>query len=102
MKIPGIPAYSAVAKTYNISSPRPVGTLKAAQPAITEPSVQTAQSTFKKTATTENVITGAERDFFAKLFPESAAQINRHEVFTRNGNVVAQSMAKGSLFDGRG
>lgn len=101
MKISGIPAYSAVAKTYQVSTARPASQLKSAQPAAEVP-VQTVQNTFKKALSPENVITGAEREFFTKLFPESSAQINRHQVFTRNGGLVAQGVAKGSLIDGRG
>lgn len=65
----------------------------------------------KKTATSEparatlsaqSVISPAERDFFIGLFPESAAQIQRHVVFNRTGNLAVGGVEKGSIFDGRG
>lgn len=47
------------------------------------------------------VITGAERQFFAKMFPDNTKQILTHEVFTRSGKLQSELLEKGSLIDGR-
>ena len=48
-----------------------------------------------------NLITGAERDFFIKMFPENSEQIKRHVVFNRNGRLQTPNIDKGSIIDGR-
>ena len=50
---------------------------------------------------TRNLITQNEREFFIKLFPESSAQLERHELFNRNGKITASGISKGIYFDGR-
>ncbi len=56
----------------------------------------------KATLSPQSVISAAEREFFVGLFPENAAQINRHVVFNRAGQLAVGGAAKGSIFDGRG
>ncbi len=47
------------------------------------------------------IITGAERQFFANLFPDNTKQMMTHEVFTRSGKLQSGTFQKGSLIDGR-
>ncbi len=56
----------------------------------------------RATLSAQSVISPAERDFFKGLFPENAAQIDRHVVFNRTGQLAVGGVEKGSLFDGRG
>lgn len=49
--------------------------------------------------TTESLISRKERDYFKKLFPENSTQIERHEVFTRNGKLSATNVSKGTIVD---
>ena len=45
------------------------------------------------------VITKKEREFFIKLFPDNSAQIEKHELFNRNGKITRQSFSKGAIVD---
>ncbi len=45
------------------------------------------------------VITKKEREFFIKLFPDNSAQIEKHELFNRNGKITRQSFSKGTIVD---
>jgi 20S proteasome alpha/beta subunit len=46
-----------------------------------------------------SVITKKEREFFIKLFPENSAQIEKHELFNKNGKITKQSFSKGAIVD---
>ncbi len=48
-----------------------------------------------------NIITKAEREFFAKMFPESAQRIENHILFDRNGRLQSKDVAKGTIIDAR-
>ncbi len=45
------------------------------------------------------VITKKEREFFIKLFPDNSTQIEKHELFNRNGKITRQSFSKGAIVD---
>jgi hypothetical protein len=47
------------------------------------------------------LISTSERNYFKKLFPENADQIEKHIVFNRNARVQTQSITKGLIFDGK-
>ncbi|MCX7879658.1 MAG: hypothetical protein N2517_03265 [Ignavibacteria bacterium] len=49
----------------------------------------------------DKIITKEERDFFVKLFPQSAAKIENHILFTRNGKLQSFNYAKGTIIDAR-
>lgn len=48
-----------------------------------------------------NIITGSERQFFIRMFPESEEQIKNHVLFNRNGKINTPNINKGSIVDGR-
>jgi hypothetical protein len=48
-----------------------------------------------------SLITKKERDFFIRLFPENAEQLEKHVVFNRNGRLQTAGTSKGILVDGR-
>lgn len=50
---------------------------------------------------TNALISSSERNYFKKLFPENADQIEKHIVFNRNARVQTQSITKGLIFDGK-
>jgi len=50
---------------------------------------------------TETSISQEEREFFKKLFPDSADLIQQHTLFTRNGKTQNVQVAKGVLLDSR-
>ncbi len=45
------------------------------------------------------VLNAAEREFFTRLFPESAAYIAHHVLFTRDGHLHEPDIYKGTLID---
>jgi hypothetical protein len=47
------------------------------------------------------IITGAERQFFANLFPDNSKQMMTHDVFTRSGKLQSGVIEKGAFIDGR-
>lgn len=47
------------------------------------------------------LITKQERKFFIKMFPESSEQIEKHVLFTKNGQITSVVTQKGQLVDGR-
>lgn len=47
------------------------------------------------------LLSSSERNYFKKLFPENAEQIDKHIVFNRNARVQSQSVTKGMIIDGR-
>lgn len=47
----------------------------------------------------KEIVSKSERNYFMKLFPQNSAQIERHEIFTRNGKVSRQNLNKGRLVD---
>lgn len=47
------------------------------------------------------LLSNSERNYFKKLFPENAEQIDKHIVFNRNARVQSQSVSKGMIIDGR-
>ncbi len=46
-------------------------------------------------------ITEAEKEFFIKLFPESAEIIKRHTLFNRNGRIHSPNLDVGRIIDGK-
>lgn len=50
---------------------------------------------------TEELITNEEREFFKKMFPDSAGNIAEHVLFTRNGGTKNIQVNKGVLLDSR-
>ncbi|MBI3259957.1 MAG: hypothetical protein HYZ54_10850 [Ignavibacteriae bacterium] len=98
--IPAIQAYSKAAGTHlNL----PVRRDNAVPNKFdVEVSKTKANEPVKATLSAQSVISPAERDFFKGLFPENAAQIERHVVFNRTGQLSVGGVEKGSLFDGRG
>ncbi len=50
-------------------------------------------------AGSREIVSKSERNYFMKLFPQNSAQIERHEIFNRNGKVSTQSFNKGRLVD---
>lgn len=49
----------------------------------------------------QNLISSEERNFFINMFPESSAQLEKYELFTRNGSVRNTNAQKGVIIDGR-
>lgn len=49
----------------------------------------------------EKIITKTEREFFVNMFPESAEQLEKHVLFTKNGRTASPEIYKGTLVDGR-
>lgn len=49
----------------------------------------------------EHLISSEEKEFFKKLFPDSAELIDEHVLFTRNGNALNHVVNKGVLLDNR-
>lgn len=47
----------------------------------------------------KEIVSKSERNYFMKLFPQNSAQLERHEIFNRNGKVSSQSFNKGKLVD---
>lgn len=50
---------------------------------------------------TANLITQNEREFFIQMFPQNQTQLEKHEVFTRNGKLQSTTFSKGMIIDGR-
>ena len=68
----------------------PVNTQKAAAP-------EQKAAAGPAAAASHNGLTGAERAFFAKLFPESSLQIHAHSVYSPNG--VHSSVEPGQIIN---
>jgi hypothetical protein len=54
-----------------------------------------------KDSSHNSLITKKERDFFIRMFPENAEQLEKHVVFNRNGRLQTAGTSKGILVDGR-
>lgn len=77
--------------TYSPVSQRgPANTPKTAAPEHKAPATSGA-------SLSSNGLTGAERAFFAKLFPESSLQINTHSTYSQNG--VQSSVQLGQIIN---
>ncbi|MDX9791195.1 MAG: hypothetical protein RBT61_10225 [Candidatus Kapabacteria bacterium] len=51
--------------------------------------------------TEKKLISGAERNFFINMFPESSKQIAKYEIFTGNGKLVNTVSRLGTIIDGK-
>jgi hypothetical protein len=98
-----IPAIQAYSKQAGIRPTLPARRETAVTNTFDAEIQKTAKSEpARATVSPQSVISPAEREFFMGLFPENAAQIARHIVFNRSGQVAVSGVEKGSLFDGRG
>lgn len=52
-------------------------------------------------ADSRSVVSRSERNFFIRMFPESAQQLENHVLFNRNGRVTTPAISKGMIVDGR-
>lgn len=48
-----------------------------------------------------SLVSRSERNFFIRMFPESAQQLENHVLFNRNGRVTTPAISKGMIVDGR-
>ncbi len=49
----------------------------------------------------DKIVTSSEREFFIKMFPENSEQLEKHELFNRNGKVRNNIISKGRIIDGK-
>jgi len=87
---------NAIANRYlnNAGEQKPISNQNSIDKAKVDAAVNKFDSELK-------LVSSKERKFFKNMFPENAAQLDKHVLFNRNGRVQTANMAKGSIFDAK-
>ncbi len=70
-------------------------------PAAAQSDTLQNQAVKRLSVTPQSVLTPGERQFFARLFPDNAGQIQPQAAFDRAGRVIGTGAVAGSIIDRR-